>query len=423
MTAHALNLPQRRGACPGLSAPMATGDGLLVRFLPTGTMTLDAFARLCAAAQRYGNGVIEVTARGSIQIRGLNTASAPRFASAIAACGIAAADGIPVLSNPLTGLDPEDIIDSGALAGEVRDALADSPPAQELSAKVSVTVDGGGPLNLDTIAADVRLAATHGDAVAVSVGGDAAGASHLGVVALKDGTAVVLRLLEILALHGRDARTRDVIRAKGIAAFRTAIADLIINNRATASQRRSGDAIGSHPLRNGSLACGVGLAFGHADASSLQRLTEAAAAAGASGLRTAPGRALMILGLTPKTAPSFGDAAAALGFIVRADDSRRHVIACAGAPICASAEIASRALAPHIAAAAAPHLNSAFRIHISGCAKGCAHPAAAALTVVGTPQGCALVANGTARDAPFKLVASADLPAAVAAIERGGGHV
>jgi precorrin-3B synthase len=56
---------------------MSTGDGLLVRLLPIGTMPLDAFAQLCAAARTYGNGIIEVTARGSIQIRGLNAASAP----------------------------------------------------------------------------------------------------------------------------------------------------------------------------------------------------------------------------------------------------------------------------------------------------------------------------------------------------------
>jgi sulfite reductase beta subunit-like hemoprotein len=110
MTAPALTLPQRRGACPGLSAPMATGDGLLVRLLPIGTIALDAFAALCAAARQHGNGIIEITSRGSIQIRGLSAASAPRFAAAVAALSIAAGDGIPVLTDPLAGLTPDDII-------------------------------------------------------------------------------------------------------------------------------------------------------------------------------------------------------------------------------------------------------------------------------------------------------------------------
>jgi hypothetical protein len=36
---------------------MPTGDGLLVRLLPGGTIALDAFRRLCAAAREHGNGV------------------------------------------------------------------------------------------------------------------------------------------------------------------------------------------------------------------------------------------------------------------------------------------------------------------------------------------------------------------------------
>jgi precorrin-3B synthase len=421
MTAHALNLPRRRGACPGLSAPMATGDGLLVRLMPTGTMALDAFAALCAAARQDGNGVIEVTSRGSIQIRGLSPASALRFAADIADFGIAAEDSIPVLSNPLAGLDADDIIDAGALAAEVRQALAGGRLAQKLSAKVSVTIDGGGALNLDAIAADVRLSAEAIDrnaAIRISVGGTAASTAHVGIVALHDAATATMRLLDVLAQHGHDMRARDVVAAKGIAPFHTATADLIVSDNTVAAARRSRDAIGSHVLRDGSLAHGIGLAFGHADATSLERLVDAAAAAGASGIHTAPGRALIVIGLKPRTSPAFAAAAGALGFIVRADDPRRRVVACAGAPICASAEIASRTIAPLVAEIAAP-----FAVHISGCAKGCAHPAPTALTVVGTPQGCALIADGTARDAPFKIVPTDELPAAIAEFAHGGCHV
>src|ERR1700733_7599829 len=124
-----MNVPLRRGACPGLSAPMETGDGLLVRLLPIGTMALSSFAELCAAARKHGNGVIEITARGSIQVRGLSAASAPQFAVAVAALGIAVADGNPILSNALAGLDPEELLDAGGLAAELRHALARTPLA------------------------------------------------------------------------------------------------------------------------------------------------------------------------------------------------------------------------------------------------------------------------------------------------------
>jgi precorrin-3B synthase len=425
MTASALTLPQRRGACPGLSAPMPTGDGLLVRLLPIGTIALDTFADLCATARQLGNGIIEVTSRGSIQIRGLSAATAPRFAAAIAALGIAAEDGIPVLTNPLAGLDAEDIIDAGALAADLRLALARSLLARRLSTKVSVAIDGGGALDLDGIAADVRLRAEAVDGVAalcVSVGGDGRSATHLGCVASRDGVEVATRLLEVLAQRGRVARMRDVTAADGIAVLRSAVADLIIHDGAARSENRFSDAIDLHPLRDGTFAYGVGLAFGHADATSLQRLTETAEVAGARGMRAAPGRVLMVVGLTQQTASSFALAAEALDFIVRAGDPRRHVVACAGAPICASADIAARAIAPQIAAAAAPHLDGSFKIHISGCTKGCAHPAPAALTIVGTSSGCALIANGATRDAPFKIVGTNELPATVAEIASGIKH-
>ena len=76
--------PRRRGVCPSLAAPMPTGDGLLARITPSGaTIPLDAVTALCAAARRHGNGIVEITARGSIQVRGLAPVSAPAFAAAV----------------------------------------------------------------------------------------------------------------------------------------------------------------------------------------------------------------------------------------------------------------------------------------------------------------------------------------------------
>src|SRR3954468_3192718 len=135
-----MDISMRRGACPGLSAPMATGDGLLARLTPAGsTIALDAFAGLCGAARTHGNGVIEITSRGSIQIRGLSAASAPLFATEVASLGIEASDGIPVLTDPLAGLNDFEILDAHTLAARLRDALAAMPSASRLSAKVSVT--------------------------------------------------------------------------------------------------------------------------------------------------------------------------------------------------------------------------------------------------------------------------------------------
>ena len=142
----------RRGACPGLSAPMPTGDGLLARLLPAAPVPLDPMAGFCAAARQHGNGIIEVTARGSLQVRGLTPHSATLFAAAVAELGIAAQEGVPVIAG----------FDDGAadlLATLLRRTIAEARLA--LSPKVSVVVDGDSALHLDGLSADVRLSLIH----------------------------------------------------------------------------------------------------------------------------------------------------------------------------------------------------------------------------------------------------------------------
>jgi precorrin-3B synthase len=429
MTAQRIAIPARRGVCPGLSRPLPTGDGLLVRLMPIATIPLGAFAALCAAAQHHGNSIIEITARGSIQIRGLNAGSASKFADEIAALGMAAADGVPVLCNPLAGLDAEEIFDASALATALRGALAQQSIAERLDPKVSVVIDGGGPFNLARIAADFRLSArlVNGTpALHIGVGGDAASAIDLGLIAPEYALEAVLRLLSVLARRGSSVRASDVIAAEGAIPFHDVLEPACAasatqfapagatNLDAKLAPRQSKDAIGLHPLRDGALACGIGLAFGHAEASLLEKVAGAAAAAGAHGLRTAPNRALLAIGLHEQSAADFVSAADELGFVTRASDPRRYAIACAGAPLCVSGYIAARAMAPHIVAAAAPYLGDGSTLHISGCGKGCAHAGAASLTVIGTVDHCALVANGCARDVPFATASVGELPAAVA---------
>ncbi len=430
MTALAINRSQRRGACPGLSAPMPTGDGLLVRLLPIGTIPLAAFAQLCAAARREGNGIVEVTGRGSIQVRGLNAGSAPRFADAVATLGIAAGDGVLVLSNALAGLDAEEILDASALAADLRRALTRTSLTARLAPKVSVAVDGGGLLGLGNVSADVRLcaqAAAGGVTLRVGIAVDEGRATQVGAINPAHGIIATVRLLEVIAQRGRTARARDILTAEGDAPFRSALADLLIEDETPSRKRNGGEPIGSHRLRDGSLACGVGLAFGHAEAATLEHLAEAGNAAGAVGIRAAADRALMMIGLTEAAASAFANAAESLGFIVAAHDQRRRIVACAGAPICFSAHIAARALAPWVAGIAASRLDGSRQVHISGCAKGCAHSGNSAFTIVGSPAGCALIANGSARDVPFAVVATDELPVAIAKYlhetAREAGHV
>jgi len=390
-----MNAPQRRGACPGLSAPMATGDGLLVRFAAADSIALDAFIALAAAARRYGNGTIEISSRGSLQVRGLSSSSAAAFSRAVAALGIAAADGISIIVDPLAD-DPDVRIDIVGLASTLRRAVADARLA--LAPKVCVILDGGGRLHLDGLSADLRLRAigpAKTSRLHISVGGDAASATPLGLIAPAAAADILVRLLDVIASHGADARATDVLRNGGGEAFRAAVDG--IEQASAPPPREPAETIGRHPLRDGAAALGVALAFGHAHADALSRLAHVAGAYGARAVRPAPYRSLLLLGIARENADHVAAKIEREGFIVRADDPRRRVVACPGRPACASGLIAARALAGEIAHRLP---SSQDVVHISGCAKGCAHPAPAALTVVGTQRGCDIIAHGSARAAP-----------------------
>jgi precorrin-3B synthase len=55
--------------------------------------------------------------------------------------------------------------------------------------------------------------------------------------------------------------------------------------------------------------------------------------------------------------------------------------------------------------AARPFLDGSLTIHVSGCAKGCAHPGVAALTLIGPDR---LVVQGRAGDPPHGATSAAE---------------
>jgi precorrin-3B synthase len=391
----------RRGWCPGLSTPMPTGDGLLVRLLPADRISLASFVALCGAARRHGNGTIEISARGSLQMRGFTEKTAPAFAREVAALAIPAAEGVPIFTDPL----PEDancLVDSTKLASILRADIARA--GLVLGPKVSIIVDGGGRLHLDAISSDVRLRALitkAGLRLQVAVGGDARSAIALGLIPAVEVSQVVVRLLSVIAQNGPAARAHDCIWE-----LRKAASERYRDEPYELRSRLPAEPIGVHALPDKRLAFGVAPGFGHADAMAFAELARLAEEHGASSLRPTPGRALLLIGIARADAYALARKAKRLGFIVRADDSRRSIVACPGSPACASGIIPARILAAELAPYVA---NLRGTMHISGCAKGCAHPAPAALTIVGTEQGCGIVRDGTAQTAPSRYVAPSAL--------------
>lgn len=424
----------RRGACPALSAPMQTGDGLLVRLNPVaGGVSPKALIGLCESALRHGNGVVEVTARGSLQIRGLTAESAPLLAAEVDALGIAVRTGVPVETGPLASLDPDEIADPSLLAASIRDAIDAAGLGARLGPKVSVVVDSGGRLNMNTVQADVRLTALASGRWLLAVAGDARTATSIGVVAEADTCDAALAILEAIAGRGREARARDlpsddltsflqrvssfarpsvlpdISPTRGEIACLHDLRQPSTPQKSPASQTEQGRTEGGNVERPSPVgilqlrditALGLGLPFGHMPADRVIAICRAAETSGAGEIRFAQQRAILILGLSRSACAELQRKAASLGFVTDPLDPRRMIAACPGAPACASGRIAARAVAEEIARDSGAALDPSVTLHISGCAKGCAHPARAALTLVGGEKGAGLVVDGTAKGLP-----------------------
>jgi precorrin-3B synthase len=70
--------------------------------------------------------------------------------------------------------------------------------------------------------------------------------------------------------------------------------------------------------------------------------------------------------------------------------------------------IAARSIAAEIAKSVEMP-GQGVAVHVSGCAKGCAHQRPAPFTVVGMERGCGVVRDGTARATPMSYVDAASL--------------
>lgn len=375
---------------------MQTGDGLLARLrIPNGSLTPRQLQAIATAAAQYGNGQLEITARGNLQIRGLTPLTAGDFASTIRAI-TAIERGLVVETPPLAGMDPLERADPRPLAQAIR-AL----PVTGLGPKVTVVVDGDGQIDLKALGADIRLTAADADYWHLTVG-----TNLIGTIATSDAVEAARTILTLLARRGETARGRDLAPEMTRAA-------LNVSAIAAPSSRPASSTIGDFTLHN-AFASGIALPFGSIPSAGLIALASAAEHLGITELRLAPHHALLALCPDQTALKTWRSEAARLGFITAANDPRRPISACIGSDGCASGQIAARALAAQLAERHPDLFDGSVTLHVSGCAKGCAHPRAASLTLVGMPGNCALVSNGLAGDTPLVEIAPARLESAFA---------
>ncbi len=366
---------------------MLSGDGWVVRIRPpAGWLSAAQAAGIAQLAERYGNGLIDLTSRANVQLRGVRQDSHAQLIDGLRALGL-------IDANPQAEARRNIVVTPFWRAGdatlELAAALADAlsqPDAPALPGKFGFALDTGGQPVLQDTSADIRIERT-ASGLFVRADGFATGAPVTADQAVPTAMALARWYADTLAQgqygqhgpHGPHKKRMAALagRLPLPHAFQTPLPPT------AAGQWR----LGRH--EHGWL---VGIAFGQMSVPTLSALADAA---GAGALRITPWRMLLIEGAN--AAPNVP------GLIRRADDPLLRVVACSGAPQCPHAAIATRTLAR----AMAPYVPAHSVLHVSGCTKGCAHPTAA-LTLVGSSAGIDLIRHGSAAATPDRCALSAD---------------
>jgi precorrin-3B synthase len=359
-----------KGWCPSALRPMLSGDGLIVRLRPRGGRLSSAQAAgIADLSVRHGNGLIDLTGRANLQVRGVREESHEPLIEGLDRLGLVDA-GLDaetqrnVLVSPFWNAGD----DIQSLAEELEQAVAKRPLG--LPEKFGFAVDCGERRALAQAPADIRIERGSGGSLIVRADGAPRGRT----VSRGEAIETALSLAEWFVASGcaKGGRGRMAVHLAA-----TALPDAFAGHAAPAPTAASPEA----GIREGGRL--VGLAFGQLQSATLNHLATFAPA-----LRMTPWRMIFLEGLREMPVQE--------GLVTRADDPMLRVIACTGAPGCPEAHAETRTLA----ASLAPHLPENATLHVSGCAKGCAHPGPAAITLVGTADGYDLVRHGSPRDVP-----------------------
>lgn len=370
---------------------MASGDGLVARVRPRGgRLTPEQAIGLARLAVAHGNGLLDLTSRANIQVRGVTEDGYGLLIEGLAALGLidataeAEAQRNIVVTPYWSGDD-----DVQTIAAALADALA-APDAPRLPGKFGFSVDCGPSPVLGAISADIRL----------ERGGDGC------LLCRADGAAAAARVTAGTAVNAAMQLAHWFVRSGGVRGGRGRMAahlarGAVLPDMFIEAPIRPSAVVMPKP---GLVEAGVllGFEFGQMRAGTLSALADYGA------LRLTPWRMLLIEGL--------GAAPDLPGLVTRPDDPALRVIACTGAPDCMQAQQPTRALARILTQSLPKFLPQDAVLHVSGCAKGCAHPQSAALTLTAGADGFDLVRGGRPGDAPLRSGLTAEYLAANPAI-------
>jgi len=137
----------------GLFHVAPTQDSFMLRLrVPGGILSSHQLRGLARLAKQYGCGRADLTTRSNIQLRGFKPRDIVRVLNDVQALGLTSrgsgADNIRnITASPLTGLDPNELIDVAPLAEAMQAYISNSPEMYQLPRKFNIAFDNGGTIS------------------------------------------------------------------------------------------------------------------------------------------------------------------------------------------------------------------------------------------------------------------------------------
>ncbi|MEV7871166.1 precorrin-3B synthase [Streptomyces sp. NPDC088124] len=403
----------RSDACPGALRLHAADDGALARLrLPAGVLTHRQAQVLADAAERLGDGHLDLTSRGNVQLRGLDAGCGGELAALLHGADLLPSEAHErvrnIVASPLAGLDGLGAGDVQLWARRLDELLCASDAATGLSGRFLFALDDGRG-DVAALGADVTLLARRDGTVTVRTG-----ANHPAVrvpdvrvpdvrVPAADAPRAALLAAEVfLTVAGASGtgawRVQDLPAesARGLTAAvterLTAAGIPVLPGDAGSDAAAPGPAPtpaptpapGPIPSPDGTVALSAYPRLGRLSVAQWRLLlTED------RGLRLTPWRGVIVPGLAPAAAAGLLGHLRTAGLVTDPGSPWLGVGACTGRPGCAKALADVRAdAAAAVAEAAAPGVDgNGLPVYWSGCARRCGRPRGDHVDRVATGEG------------------------------------
>jgi precorrin-3B synthase len=367
----------RPDACPGALQTHAAADGALARVrLPGGALSVVQLRALSTAARELGDGALELTSRGNVQLRGLRGGAEAELGDRLAAAGLlpsATHETVRnVLASPLSGR-AGGLVDVRPWVPAFDAGLCAEPALAGLPGRFLAAFDDGRG-DVAGQAADVGVLALRPDSVALLLAGTDTGLRTTPDAAVALALAATRAFLEERSGQGGTA-WRVAELAEGPARIAAALGGSLHDPVAVPAAPSSGPA-GAVPQDDGRSALVAVAPLGRLTAEQADLLTAVAV----TDLRVTPWRSVVVPDLLD--AAAIGDLTAA-GLVLDPLSPWLRVTACAGRPGCAKSLADVRSDATSAVANRTLPADGA-RQHWAGCERRCGRPPGDVVDVVAT---------------------------------------